>query len=78
MRTLDKNEHRMNVAHDIPVPQLKHQVAELTSIEVASQVSPTPSSLCLGVCVCVCVRVRARAPSGHPWSVCAFSAAFLL
>ena len=64
VRTLDKKEHRMNVAHDIPVPQLKHQVAELTSIEVASQVSPTPSSLCLCVRVCVCARcLIGRLPS---------------
>ena len=72
VRTLDKNEHRMNVAHDIPVPQLKHQVAELTSIEVASQVSPTPSSLCLGVCVCVCACARSRSIRPALVGVCLF------
>lgn len=37
VRTLDKKEHHMSVAHDIPVPQLKTEVASITSIDAESQ-----------------------------------------
>jgi hypothetical protein len=59
VRTLDKKEHHMSVAHDIPVPQLKTEVASITSIDAESQVpAPVPSSLC---CLPPCLRRLYRA-----------------
>ena len=40
VRTLDKTEHKMSVAYDISVSQLKDEVAIVTSIDAGSQVVP--------------------------------------
>ena len=53
VRTLDKTEHQISVAHDIPVPQLKSKVATITSIDADSQVVFLPVSI-FRVRVCFC------------------------
>ena len=45
VRTLDKREHQLSVAHDISVRELKDAVAMITSIDAESQVSPDYTTL---------------------------------